>query len=128
MEGTPIKPSPHMCRGLGLKATVSLETMLGMTYGPWGFQRSREKTRRRNSEKCVTNLSESNMSHENASHWNLDSEVAAPENKNLLPRGDDAEPPGNSIKQLELELIFQNMLTKEHRIVNNGYFSYGVIL
>lgn len=78
---------------------MSLETMVGIIFGagvPWDFKEMGKKTRRINSEKYGTNLPVSNISRENLSHQNLDSEVAVPENKNLLPRRDSAESVENS--------------------------------
>uniref|UniRef100_A0A671DPV1 Family with sequence similarity 217 member A n=1 Tax=Rhinolophus ferrumequinum TaxID=59479 RepID=A0A671DPV1_RHIFE len=61
------------------------------------LRKQRNKMGRRNGENCDTNLSMSNISHEgwhmllkNLPHWNLDSEVPVPENKNLPPGKDNA--------------------------------------
>ncbi|KAM5322283.1 protein FAM217A [Glossophaga mutica] len=78
---------------------------------------------RRNAENCGTNLRVSNISHENLSHWNLDSEVPEPENKNLPP-GRDSAAGGKSnknhleipVEQLMLEL---NLSENAHKRTQN---------
>ncbi|XP_058411336.1 protein FAM217A [Diceros bicornis minor] len=54
------------------------------------LRKQRSQMGRRNSEHCSPSLRVSSISHENLSHWNLDSEVPVPENRNLPPGRDSA--------------------------------------
>uniref|UniRef100_A0A8C9A9B6 Family with sequence similarity 217 member A n=1 Tax=Prolemur simus TaxID=1328070 RepID=A0A8C9A9B6_PROSS len=72
---------------------------------------------RRSGENCGTNLRVSNISHENLSHWNLDSEVPVPENKNLPPRWDSANHLEIPVEQLMLEL---NLSEHAHERTQNS--------
>nr|KAF6443750.1 family with sequence similarity 217 member A [Molossus molossus] len=63
---------------------------------------------RKNGENCGTSLRVSNISHENLSHWNLDSEVPVPENKNLLPGRDSAA--GGKINKNHLEIPVEQLM------------------
>ncbi|XP_077626118.1 protein FAM217A isoform X2 [Crocuta crocuta] len=60
---------------------------------------------RRNGENSGTIPCASSISHENLSHWNLDSEVPVPENKNLPPGKDSAA--GGSVNKNSKQGIFQ---------------------
>nr|XP_012623848.1 protein FAM217A isoform X2 [Microcebus murinus] len=66
------------------------------------------KKGRRNGETCGTNLRVSNISHENLSHWNLDSEVPVPENKNLSSGWDSAA--GGKINKNHLEIPVEQLM------------------
>ncbi|XP_071067191.1 protein FAM217A isoform X2 [Dasypus novemcinctus] len=66
------------------------------------------KMGRRNGGNCGTTLPVSNISHENLSHWNLDSEVPALENKNLLPGRDIAA--GGKINKNHLEIPVEQLM------------------
>ncbi|XP_037699419.1 protein FAM217A isoform X2 [Choloepus didactylus] len=57
---------------------------------------------------CGTTLPVPNISHENLPHWNLDSEVPAPENKNLLPGRDSAA--GGKINKSHLEIPVEQLM------------------
>ncbi|XP_019524041.1 PREDICTED: protein FAM217A isoform X2 [Hipposideros armiger] len=63
---------------------------------------------RRNGENCGINLRMSNISHENLPHWNLDSEVPVPENKNLPPGKDSAA--GGKINKNHLEIPVEQLM------------------
>ncbi|XP_032506446.1 protein FAM217A isoform X3 [Phocoena sinus] len=65
----------------------------------------------------------------NLSHWNLDTEVPIPENKNLPPGRDGAtgEPFGNSSRATHAGTYFVRACSQKNT-VNKGYSSYGVIL
>ncbi|KAF6108709.1 family with sequence similarity 217 member A [Phyllostomus discolor] len=63
---------------------------------------------RRNGENCGTNLRVSNIPHENLSHWNLDSEVPDPENKNLPPGRDSAA--GGKSNKNHLEIPVEQLM------------------
>ncbi|XP_006766481.2 PREDICTED: protein FAM217A isoform X2 [Myotis davidii] len=68
----------------------------------------RSKMGRRNGENYGTSLRVSNISHENLSHWNLDSEVPVPENKNLPPGRDSAA--GGKINKNHLEIPVEQLM------------------
>ncbi|XP_036299789.1 protein FAM217A isoform X3 [Pipistrellus kuhlii] len=79
---------------------------------------------RRNGENYGTSLRVSNISHENLSHWNLDSEVPVPENKNLPPgrdsaAGDHLETP---VEQLMLEINLSEHAQKRTQNNKQGIF------
>nr|KAF6505078.1 family with sequence similarity 217 member A [Rousettus aegyptiacus] len=86
---------------------------------------------RRNGENCGTNLRVSNISHENLSHWILDSEAPVPENKNLPPRR-DVEAGGKinkshseiPVEQLMLELNLSEHAHKRTQNSNQGLFQF----
>ncbi|XP_076999600.1 protein FAM217A isoform X2 [Tamandua tetradactyla] len=71
-------------------------------------QKSSYKMGRRNAGNCGTTLPVSNIFHENLSHWNLDSEVPASENKNLLPGRDGAA--GGKINKNHLEIPVEQLM------------------
>ncbi|XP_054447970.1 protein FAM217A [Pteronotus mesoamericanus] len=93
------------------------------------LRKQRSKMGRRNGENCGTNLRVSNISHENLSHWNLDSEVPVPENKNL-PLGRDSAAGGKSnknhleipVEQLMLELNLSETAHKRTQKSKEGIF------
>ncbi|XP_016057358.1 PREDICTED: protein FAM217A isoform X2 [Miniopterus natalensis] len=68
----------------------------------------RSKMGRRNGENYGTSLPVSNISQENLSHWNLDSEVPVPENKNLPPGRDSAA--GGKINKNHLEIPVEQLM------------------
>ncbi|XP_069349614.1 protein FAM217A [Eulemur rufifrons] len=63
---------------------------------------------RRRGENCGTNLRVSNIPHENLSHWNLDSEVPVPENKNLPPGWNSGA--GGKINKNHLEIPVEQLM------------------
>ncbi|XP_015988073.2 protein FAM217A isoform X1 [Rousettus aegyptiacus] len=95
------------------------------------LRKQRSKMGRRNGENCGTNLRVSNISHENLSHWILDSEAPVPENKNLPPRR-DVEAGGKinkshseiPVEQLMLELNLSEHAHKRTQNSNQGLFQF----
>uniref|UniRef100_A0A2K6NXU4 Family with sequence similarity 217 member A n=2 Tax=Rhinopithecus roxellana TaxID=61622 RepID=A0A2K6NXU4_RHIRO len=110
-EGAPSKPSATHAQALGPQGGA-----LGENAGEdtWAFARilrkqssSYNKMGRRN-ENCANSLRVSNISQENLSHWNLDSEVPVPENKNL-PAGRDRAA-GGKINKKYLEIPVEQLM------------------
>ncbi|XP_016057357.1 PREDICTED: protein FAM217A isoform X1 [Miniopterus natalensis] len=98
----------------------------------------RSKMGRRNGENYGTSLPVSNISQENLSHWNLDSEVPVPENKNLPPGRDSAAGGKKSsmckinknhleipVEQLMLELNLSEHAHKRTQNSKQGIFHLG---
>uniref|UniRef100_A0A452UXD6 Family with sequence similarity 217 member A n=1 Tax=Ursus maritimus TaxID=29073 RepID=A0A452UXD6_URSMA len=86
------------------------------------LRKQRSKLGRRNGENSGTNPRASNISHENLSHWNLDSEVPAPENKNLPPGKDSANHLEIPVQQLMLELNLSEHAHKRTQNSKQGIF------
>nr|KAF6381947.1 family with sequence similarity 217 member A [Pipistrellus kuhlii] len=82
----------------------------------------RSKMGRRNGENYGTSLRVSNISHENLSHWNLDSEVPVPENKNLPP-GRDSAAGGKINKREEMKAPrTKKELYRKHIVLNRPFY------
>ncbi|XP_017705803.1 PREDICTED: protein FAM217A isoform X6 [Rhinopithecus bieti] len=112
-EGAPSKPSATHAQALGPQGGALGENAGEDTwaFGEVGILRkqssSYNKMGRRN-ENCANSLRVSNISQENLSHWNLDSEVPVPENKNL-PAGRDRAA-GGKINKKYLEIPVEQLM------------------
>uniref|UniRef100_G1RKN2 Family with sequence similarity 217 member A n=1 Tax=Nomascus leucogenys TaxID=61853 RepID=G1RKN2_NOMLE len=71
----------------------------------------------RRNENCGNSLRVSNISQENLSHWNLDSEVPVPENRNL-PAGRDGAAGGKMNKNY-LEIPVEQLMLEPNLLVNS---------
>lgn len=90
------------------------------------------KIGKRNGENCGTNLHMPNISNENISHGDLDSEVSVPANVNLPSGRDNAA--GGKINMNHLEIPVQQRMIElnlsecaHKRTQKKGYFGYGVV-
>uniref|UniRef100_G1M2J7 Family with sequence similarity 217 member A n=1 Tax=Ailuropoda melanoleuca TaxID=9646 RepID=G1M2J7_AILME len=108
-EGAPVKPFAPHAEGQGPWGRSALGD--DAEDDTWAcaliLRKQRSKLGRRNGENSGTNPQPSNISHENLSHWNLDSEVPAPKNKNLPPGKDSAA--GGKINKNHLEIPIQQL-------------------
>nr|XP_012422792.1 PREDICTED: protein FAM217A isoform X1 [Odobenus rosmarus divergens] len=111
-EGAPVKPLAPHADGPGPRGGSALVDDAeddAWACGAVGILRKqRTKMGRRNGENSGTNPRGSNISHENLSHWNLESEVPAPENKNLPPGKYSAA--GGKINKNHLEIPIEQMM------------------
>ncbi|XP_042841767.1 protein FAM217A isoform X4 [Panthera tigris] len=108
-EGAPVKPFAPQAEGPGPRSSSTFGDDADddtWACGAMGILRKQRcKMGRRNGENNGTTPRASSISQENLCHWNLDSEIPAPENKNLPPGKDSAT--GGSINKNSKQGMFQ---------------------